>query len=104
MNSPDDLPPPYPGFWRGLARSLLERLLRLFHTARAAHTPWRLKAASILAVLYLLFPFDLISDLLPLLGFGDDILALALLAWALSRHTTDAIRYRARADALKIIS
>jgi uncharacterized membrane protein YkvA (DUF1232 family) len=103
MNLPEDLPPPHPGLWRGLARGLLERALRLFHTARSDHTPFRLRAASLLVVLYLLFPFDLISDLLPLLGFGDDLLALSLLAWALSRHSTDAIRYRARAEALKVI-
>lgn len=103
MNQQTDLPPPHPGLWRGIARGLLERALRLFHTARAQHTPWRVKAASVLAIGYLLFPFDLISDLLPLLGFGDDLFALALLACALSRHSTDAIRYRARAEALKII-
>lgn len=103
MEKPSDLPPPYPGFWRGILRGLLERALRLYHTARAEHTPMRLKAASFLALLYLVFPFDVISDLLPLLGFGDDLIALSLLAWALSRHTTDEIRLRARGAALKVI-
>lgn len=103
MNDPSELPPPYPGFWRGIVRGSLERALRLYHTARANHTPVRLKAASFLALFYLVFPFDIISDLLPLLGFGDDLIALSLLAWALSRHTTEDIRLRARAAALKVI-
>jgi uncharacterized membrane protein YkvA (DUF1232 family) len=100
---PPDLPPPFPGFWRGLARGLLERVCRLYLTARAPGTPTRLKAASVLVAFYFLFPFDLISDLLPLLGFGDDLFAVSLLGYALSRHANDAIRWRAREMALKVI-
>lgn len=99
----NDLPPPHPGLFRSLLRGILERALRLFFTARAADTPARLKFASVLVVVYFFFPFDLISDLLPLIGFGDDLLALTGLGYALSRHTTDDIRYRARVRALRII-
>lgn len=103
MNGTNDLPPPHPGLFRGFLRGTLERLLRLYYTARAPGTPRRLKLASLLVVAYFLFPFDFITDLLPLLGFGDDIVAMTLLAFALSRHTTDDIRLRARARALRIV-
>lgn len=102
-NLPADLPPPHPGLFRGLLRGIIERALRLWYVARAADTPRRLKIASLLVVVYFLFPFDLISDLLPLLGFGDDFIALSLLAVTLNRHATPEIRHRARARALQAI-
>ncbi|MFZ5723217.1 MAG: YkvA family protein [Pseudomonadota bacterium] len=103
MMNDDDLPPPHPGLFRGFLRGALERLLRLGYAAAAADTPRRLRVAALLAAVYVVFPFDLISDLLPLLGFGDDVLALSLLAFALSRHVTPEIRQRARARALRIV-
>lgn len=99
-----DPPPPKPGLARGLLRGLLERALRLYYTARAADTPASLRVASLLVLVYFVFPFDLITDLLPLLGFGDDFIALSLLGWRLSRHTTDEIRLRARKRALRVIA
>lgn len=98
-----DLPPPCPGFWRAIARGLIERALRIVYAARAPATPARLKIASLLVAVYFVFPFDLVSDLLPLLGFGDDLLAISLLGWRLSRHADEEIRYRARARALAIV-
>lgn len=105
MNSglPGELPPPYPGVFRGLLRGVCERCLRLWYVVRAAETPRRLKVAAVLVVLYFLFPFDLVSDLLPLLGLSDDLLGLAALAFALNRHVTPPIRQRARARALSLI-
>lgn len=99
----NDLPPPRPGLLRGLFRGLLENVLRLAFTAMHADTPGRLRIASVLVLVYFVVPFDLVSDLLPLLGFGDDAIAIGVLAWRLSRHTTPAIRLRARARALRII-
>ena len=87
-----------------MVRGLLERSLRLYYTARATDTPGRLKFASLLVAIYFFFPFDLIADILPLIGFGDDILALSILGWRLSRHTTDEIRWHARVRARQIIA
>ena len=99
----NDLPPPRPGLLRGLLRGLVERILRLSYTAMAPATPGRLRLASALVLVYFVVPFDLVSDLLPLLGFGDDAIAIGLLAWRLSRHTTPDIRLRARARALRLV-
>jgi len=40
---------------------------------RDARTPWIVKAAPWVAVLYVFWPVDLIPDLLPLLGILDDV-------------------------------
>lgn len=101
--SPADLPPPHPGLFRGLLRGACERVLRGWYVIRAAETPRRLKVASVLVALYLLFPFDLIFDLLPLLGLSDDLVGLTVLAFALNRHATPDLRRQARASALRLI-
>lgn len=40
---------------------------------RDSRTPITVKGAVVLGLLYVLFPFDLIPDLIPLLGLGDDV-------------------------------
>jgi uncharacterized membrane protein YkvA (DUF1232 family) len=56
--------------------SLLRLFSRLFRDARVGRLP---KALMVASVLYVLLPFDFLSDLLPLIGVVDD-LALLLLA------------------------
>ncbi len=40
---------------------------------RDSRSDWRPKALLILSVVYLVFPFDLVPDLLPLVGWLDDL-------------------------------
>lgn len=84
---------------RRLARFLLERLLRLYYTARHPQTPRMAALAFFAAVAYALFPLDLIPDLLPLIGIADDATGLLGAAWLLSRYTNDETRAQARARA-----
>ncbi len=48
-------------------------------------TNWKPKALLALAVVYLLWPVDLVPDLIPFLGWLDDLGAGALALWYLSR-------------------
>ncbi len=51
-----------------------------------SRTDWKPKALLVLAVVYLLWPVDLVPDLIPVLGWLDDLGAGALALWYLS-HT-----------------
>ena len=60
--------------------------LRLWFALRHPAAPRWFKAATVLLVIYLLSPLDLIPDALPLIGVIDDLVLLPLaLHWLLSR-------------------
>ena len=92
-------PTPTPGLPRRVLRFVMERVLRLYYTARDPATPKRAALVFVAAVVYTLVPLDLIPDFLPLLGITDDVTGLLGAAWLLSRHTTDLHRRLARARA-----
>jgi uncharacterized membrane protein YkvA (DUF1232 family) len=63
---------------------MLTRVRSLPRYLRDPAVRWPKKLAVLLAVAYVLFPFDLVSDLLPVLGWLDDIGVLAVMAiWLL---------------------
>jgi uncharacterized membrane protein YkvA (DUF1232 family) len=66
--------------WRSKAR-LAWALLR------DARVPLWLRAAIPALVLYLALPLDIIPDFIPILGYLDDLLVIALVAGALVRFT-----------------
>ncbi len=59
-------------------------------------TPPSAKATVLAALTYLLLPLDLIPDFIPVVGFGDDLVALTALLGICGRHRTEAIRTRAQ--------
>ena len=63
---------------------LMLRLLHDVRTGRYRALPWRSAAAIASTLLYVLNPFDLVPDALPVLGQLDDLLALRLLWGAVS--------------------
>lgn len=60
--------------WRGVLRYL-----------RDPSTDWRPKALLVVAVLYLVWPFDLVPDLAPVIGWLDDIGLGVLAGWIVLR-------------------
>lgn len=62
-----------------------KELLLAWAVLRDARTPWSAKLAVVLAVLYVLSPLDLVSDLLPVLGWLDDGLVAYVLLQAAFR-------------------
>ncbi len=77
---------------RGLARPALECLELLLDPA----TPQAARFTVLAALTYLLVPLDLIPDLLPVIGFSDDLVALTALLGILGRYRSPVIRQRAQ--------
>jgi uncharacterized membrane protein YkvA (DUF1232 family) len=61
-----------------------------------ADTPPQVRLTVLAALTYLLIPMDLLPDLLPAVGFSDDLVALTTLLGACWRHRTPEIRQRAQ--------
>jgi Uncharacterized conserved protein len=72
---------------------LLPRVLRfrkevvlLWQAFRSPATPLYLKVATAFVAFYLINPFDLIPDLMPILGWADDLILVPLMvSWIVSR-------------------
>jgi uncharacterized membrane protein YkvA (DUF1232 family) len=76
------------------ALRLLPDLLRLLPRLAADRSLPRSVRAGIAALLvYLAFPFDLVPDFIPVLGYADDaIIVAAVLRWVVRRAGIDAVR------------
>lgn len=81
------------GFWdkakhhaKSAGQAVLEPALKMYYAARDPDTPAWAKAAIFAALGYFISPLDAIPDLLPVLGYSDDlgVLAAALAATAAS--------------------
>tara|TARA_B100000900_G_scaffold338043_1_gene300083 strand:+ start:293 stop:517 length:225 start_codon:yes stop_codon:yes gene_type:complete len=58
-------------------------------------TPTQVRISLMAALAYLIMPFDLFPDFMPLLGFSDDFVALTAVLSLWSKYMTPAIRMRA---------
>ena len=79
------------GFWRKLRRfaarlPFAEDLLAAYYCAFDRDTPLQVKAALLGALAYFVLPFDVIPDMLPLLGFADDAAVLATALRLVASH------------------
>ena len=73
---------------RLLPRIILFRkeVVQLWTAFWARETPLYLKLATLFAAFYLVNPFDIIPDVIPLIGWVDDIVLIPLLvSWIVSR-------------------
>ncbi len=71
-----------------LPRLILFRkeVAQLWKALWARETPLYLKAATLLVAFYLVYPFDIIPDFIPLLGWVDDIVLIPMMvSWIVSR-------------------
>lgn len=84
--------------WRVWAR-MLKRALAYHHRLVAdPRTPWSAKCCLGLATGYLLLPFDLIPDVIPVLGVLDDLVIVPGLLWLGLRLVPRALREELRAN------
>jgi uncharacterized membrane protein YkvA (DUF1232 family) len=89
-----------------LARFLTFRreLATLWRAFLAPETPLHLKALMLLVPAYLLSPIDLIPDIIPFLGWVDDLVIVPLLVgWIVKMLPQRAPAYSRSADGAKVI-
>ncbi len=93
-------------FWQKLAgfalsagRSVVEMALQLFFVAIDKGTPAHIKALCLGPLGYFIFPFDAIPDIIPVVGYSDDLGVLALTLAAVASFLTPEIKERAREKA-----
>ena len=78
--------------WRGRLRALERETYALLLACRDGRTPWYAKLAAGAVVAYVFSPIDLIPDFIPVLGYADDALVVAIaLRFATRRAGTDAV-------------
>ena len=94
------------GFWNKLrnfartaGREVVERALSLYYTAQAPETPAWAKTVIYGVLGYFILPVDLIPDLIPVVGFSDDLAAFVTALATLGIHVTPEIKSRAKKKA-----
>ena len=63
-----------------------EEVLTIYYCAFDRDTPLQVKAALVGALAYFVLPFDVIPDMMPLLGFADDAAVLATALRLVASH------------------
>ena len=63
-----------------------KEVVQLWKAFFASETPFVLKAATLFTAFYLVNPFDIIPDVLPVIGWVDDLILIPLMvSWIVSR-------------------
>ncbi len=88
-------------FARSAGRELIEKVLVLYHTLRAPSTPKWARAAILGALGYFISPIDTIPDLIPGVGYTDDLAVIAAALVTVATHVTPEIRQKAREQVAK---
>ncbi len=84
-------------FARKAGKEVVEKVLVLVEALRDADTPAWAKGTIIAALGYFIAPLDAISDFLPVVGYSDDLGALAMALGAVAAHIKREHIERARA-------
>ena len=94
------------GFWNKLrnfartaGREVVEHALSLYYTAQAPETPAWAKTVIYGTLGYFILPIDAIPDLIPGVGFSDDLGALVAALATVGIHVTPEIKERAKKKA-----
>ncbi|OCT15903.1 hypothetical protein A8709_09775 [Paenibacillus pectinilyticus] len=91
------------GFWGKLKKGakkagskVIYTGLLLFYALESPKTPLRAKVQIYGALGYLILPLDIIPDLLPVIGYVDDLSALGFALAAVSKSLDDEVRRKAK--------
>ena len=76
-------------------RSIAKPALEVLEMAMDPLTPTNVRISLIAALSYLIMPFDLFPDFMPVVGFSDDFVALTAVLSIWSKYMTPSIRIRA---------
>ena len=76
-------------------RTIAKPALEVLEMALDPSTPAQVRVSLMAALAYLIMPFDLFPDFMPLVGFSDDFVALTAVLSIWSQYMTPSIRIRA---------
>ena len=76
-------------------RTIAKPALEVLEMTIDTYTPAQVRISLMAALAYLIMPFDLFPDFMPLVGFSDDFVALTAVLSIWSKYMTPAIRSRA---------
>tara|TARA_B100000902_G_C27249547_1_gene884480 strand:+ start:896 stop:1267 length:372 start_codon:yes stop_codon:yes gene_type:complete len=76
-------------------RTIAKPALEVLEMALDPFTPPQVRISLMAALAYLIMPFDLFPDFMPLVGFSDDFVALTAVLGIWSKYMTPSIRTRA---------
>ena len=76
-------------------RTIAKPALEILEMAIDPFTPTQVRISLMAALAYLIMPFDLFPDFMPLVGFSDDFVALTTVLSIWSKYMTPSIRKRA---------
>ncbi len=83
---------------------VLDKAFRLYFVLHKPETPKWVKGTIVGALGYFIFPFDAVSDFLPLIGYSDDLSVLVAALAMVSRYVDDEVRAKAKSAAERWIS
>ena len=86
------------------ARGIRRDVVAVYHAARDPRTPWAVRLLALLVAAYALSPIDLIPDVIPVLGYLDDLLLVPLGLLLVMRLLPPAVLADARRQALLTLS
>ena len=76
-------------------RTISKPALEVLEMAIDPYTPAKVRISLMAALAYLVMPFDLFPDFMPLVGFSDDFVALTAVLSIYSKYISPSIRARA---------
>ena len=76
-------------------RTIAKPALEVLEMAIDPYTPAQVRVSLMAALAYLIMPFDLFPDFMPVVGFSDDFVALTAVLSIWSKYMTPSIRKRA---------
>lgn len=99
-SSLNDYPPPH--FWRKLGgaaktagRNVFEKALYLYYAAQSPGTPKWAKRVIYGALAYFVLPLDAVPDLLPIVGYTDDLSVMAAALATVAFYITPEVKAQA---------
>ncbi len=85
-------------------RTIAKPALEVLEMAIDPHTPAQVRVSLMAALAYLIMPFDLSPDFMPLVGFSDDFVALTAVLSIWNKYMTPSIRAKAERKLNKLFS
>jgi uncharacterized membrane protein YkvA (DUF1232 family) len=83
-------------FGRSAGIKVTYSALLLYYLIKDEHVPVTTKAVLIGALGYFIFPIDIIPDVIPILGFADDLAVLLYAITEASKYITEEIQEKAK--------